>query len=60
MLATFDDEQQHDVHQHEEPRNQSESSSYFETISSQFSENYEYSNPYQKKGSVSTNDLCEN
>ena len=39
MPATFDDEQQHDVHKHEEPRNQNESSLYFETISSQFSEN---------------------
>jgi len=36
-----DDEQQHDVHEHGEPNNQSGSSSYFETISSQLSENQE-------------------
>ena len=34
-----DDEQQHDFDEHDEPSNQSESSSYFETISSQLSEN---------------------
>jgi len=33
-----DDELQYDVHKHVEPRNQSELSSYFETISSQLSE----------------------
>ena len=54
-----DDEQQHDFSEHGEPSNQSESSSYFETISSQLSENQEYSNPYQRTVSVSTNDLYE-
>ena len=34
-----DDELQYDVHKHVEPRNQSELSSYFETIRSQLSEN---------------------
>ena len=34
-VSNFSDvEQQHDVHEHREPNNQSESSSYFETISS--------------------------
>ena len=46
-------------HEHGEPSNQSESFSYFESISSQLLENQEYSNPYQKRGSVSTNDLYE-
>jgi len=41
-----DDEQQYDVHEHREPNNQSESFSYFETISSQLSKNQEYSNSY--------------
>ncbi|KAL5172912.1 hypothetical protein HKD37_16G045570 [Glycine soja] len=54
-----DDEQQHDFGEHGEPSNQSESSSYFETISSQLSENQEYSNPYQRTTSASTNDLYE-
>jgi len=54
-----DDEQQHDFHEHGEPSNQSESSSYFETISSQLSENQEYSNPHQRRGSASTNNLYE-
>ena len=54
-----DDEQQHDFGEHGEPSNQSESSSYFETISSQISKNQEYSNPYQRTTSVSTNDLYE-
>ena len=54
-----DDEQQRDFHEHGEPSNQSESSSYFETISSQISKNQEYSNPYQRTTSVSTNDLYE-
>ncbi|KAL5128778.1 hypothetical protein HKD37_14G040964 [Glycine soja] len=53
------DEQQHDFDEHGEPTNQSESSSYFETISSQFSENQEYSNPYQRTTSVNTNDFYE-
>ncbi|KAH1214146.1 hypothetical protein GmHk_14G041944 [Glycine max] len=53
------DEQQHDFDEHGEPTNQSESSSYFETISSQFSENREYSNPYQRTTSVNTNDFYE-
>jgi len=55
-----DDEQQRNFHEHSEPSNQSESSSYFETISSQLSKNQEYSHPYQRKGSASTNDLKEN
>jgi len=39
-VSNFSDvEQQHDVHEHREPNNQSESSSYFETISSQLLEN---------------------
>jgi len=54
-----DNEQQSDFHEHGEPINQSESSSYFETISSQLSENQEYSNPYQNRGSARTNDLYE-
>jgi len=36
-----DDEQQRDFHEHAELSNQSDSSSYFETISSQLSENQE-------------------
>ncbi|KAH1192628.1 hypothetical protein GmHk_19G053811 [Glycine max] len=54
-----DDEQQHDFGEHGETSNQSESSSYFETISSQLSENQEYLNPYQRTASVNTNDLYE-
>ena len=54
-----DDEQQRDFHEHGEPSNQSESSLYFETISSQLLENQEYSNPYQRRGRASTNDLYE-
>ena len=50
---------QHDFHEHGEPRNQSESFLYFETIGSQLSENQEYSNPYQNRGSAITNDLYE-
>ena len=54
-----DDEQQRNFHEHSEPSNQSESSSYFETISSQLWENQEYENPYQNRGSANTNDLYE-
>jgi len=54
-----DDEQQHDFGEHGELSNQSESSSYFETISSKHFENQEYSNHYQRTASVSTNDLYE-
>ena len=55
----IDGKQQHDVHEHGEPSNESESSLYFKTISSQLSENQKYSNPYQNIGSTSTNDLYE-
>jgi len=56
-----DEDQEHDVHESGEPSNQSqyESSSYFETINSQLLEDLQYSNPYQNKGSGSTNDLYE-
>ena len=53
------DKQQCKFHEHDEPSNQSESSSYFETISSQLLENREYSSPYQRRESVSTNDIYE-
>ena len=54
-----DDEQLHDFDEDGDPSNHSESSSYFETISSQLSENQEYLNPYQRRKSANTNDLYE-
>ena len=53
-----DKDQEHDVHKSGKPNNQSQcgSSSYFETINNQLSEDLQFSNPYQNRGTDSTND----
>jgi len=61
-ISDFSDEdKENDVHESVEPSNQSqcESSSYFKTINNQLSKDLQYSNPYQNRGSDSTNNLYE-
>ena len=57
VINFSDKDQEHDVHESEEPSNQSQygSSSYFETINNQLSEDLQFLNPYQNRGSGGTN-----